>query len=226
MEFPRVIADPAATVVVIRDSPGGPEVLMLRRNSRLAFGGMWVFPGGRVDPGDVDPVRPDDVVAAARRAAAREAEEEAGLLLDVGELVALSHWVPPAQAPRRFATWFFVARAPEGADVMVDGSEIHDHGWWAPADALARRDRGEIEIAPPTWMTLWTLTSARNVHAALAAAGARDPQRFETHMATTESGPVALWQGDAGYDDGDVARPGARRRLWLGASGWRYEATG
>ena len=42
----------AATVVVARDSADGVEVLMLRRNSKIYFGGMWVFPGGRVDPED------------------------------------------------------------------------------------------------------------------------------------------------------------------------------
>ena len=39
----------AATVVLLRDGAGGLETLLLRRNSRIAFGGMWVFPGGRVD---------------------------------------------------------------------------------------------------------------------------------------------------------------------------------
>ena len=44
---------PAATVILLRDGPDGLETLMLRRNSKLAFvGGMWVFPGGRVDPED------------------------------------------------------------------------------------------------------------------------------------------------------------------------------
>jgi 8-oxo-dGTP pyrophosphatase MutT (NUDIX family) len=51
---------PAATVVLLRDAlaTGGHEVLMLRRNTAVEFvGGMWVFPGGRVDPEDHRPAR-------------------------------------------------------------------------------------------------------------------------------------------------------------------------
>ena len=39
---------PAATVVIMRDSESAIELLMLRKNSKVAFGGMWVFPGGAV----------------------------------------------------------------------------------------------------------------------------------------------------------------------------------
>jgi 8-oxo-dGTP pyrophosphatase MutT (NUDIX family) len=47
---------PAATVLLLRDGPRGIEVLMQRRRASLAFlGGMWVFPGGRHEPGDRDP---------------------------------------------------------------------------------------------------------------------------------------------------------------------------
>ncbi len=51
--------------------------------------------------------------------------------------MAFSRWTPPAGAPKRFATWFFLARVPTG-EVVVDGGEIVDHRWWAPA----RRARG------------------------------------------------------------------------------------
>ena len=44
---------PAATVILARDGSEGVEVLMLRRSSRGAFGGMWVFPGGRVENEDL-----------------------------------------------------------------------------------------------------------------------------------------------------------------------------
>ena len=68
---------PAATVVLLRDGDAGIEVLMLKKNSKITFGGMWVFPGGKIDAEDY-PVA-GDVDAAARIAAARETQEEAGL---------------------------------------------------------------------------------------------------------------------------------------------------
>lgn len=46
----------AATVVVLRDSPSGPEVLMVRRHETADdFAGVSVFPGGLVEASDSDP---------------------------------------------------------------------------------------------------------------------------------------------------------------------------
>jgi len=51
--FEPVDARDAATVALLRDSPTGPEVYLLRRVRAMAFaGGMHVFPGGSVDPAD------------------------------------------------------------------------------------------------------------------------------------------------------------------------------
>jgi 8-oxo-dGTP pyrophosphatase MutT (NUDIX family) len=213
---------PAATVVLARDAADGIEVLMLRRNSRGAFGGMWVFPGGQVDPEDAA----GDEIATARRAAVREAEEEAGVVIDPDALVPFSHWVPPPQAPKRFSTWFFLAPAPAVHDVSVDGAEIRAHEWHRPADAVALRDAGEIELAPPTWVTLWRLSQAATVEDAVADARARPPQRYETHIATGGDGVmVAVWPGDAAYDDGDLDKPGPRHRLAMLSDGWLFENT-
>ena len=106
---------PAATVILVRDSDAGLETLMLRRNSKVSFGGMWVFPGGRIDDADRDGLDSADEIAVARRAAVREAEEEAGLAIDEHLLLPFSHWTPPPMTPRRFLTWFFIAQAPSGA---------------------------------------------------------------------------------------------------------------
>jgi 8-oxo-dGTP pyrophosphatase MutT (NUDIX family) len=47
-------AIPAATVIVVRDRPGGPpELLMVERAEGMAFAaGALVFPGGRIDEAD------------------------------------------------------------------------------------------------------------------------------------------------------------------------------
>ncbi len=88
---------PAATVVLLRDGSAGIETLMLRKNSKIAFGGMWVFPGGRIDDDDtvVDDGGRPDALATAAAAAVREAAEEASVRVDPATLVWFAHWVPP-----------------------------------------------------------------------------------------------------------------------------------
>ena len=54
----------AATVILLRDAGDGLETLMLRRNSKIVFGGMWVFPGGRIDDADWHDVDASDELAA------------------------------------------------------------------------------------------------------------------------------------------------------------------
>ncbi len=218
-------AVPAATTVLLRDSSQGVETLMLRRNSKLAFaGGMWVFPGGRVDPGDTDPDHPDDEQITARRAAVREAQEESGLILEPDDLVVLSRWCPPPEAPRRFNTWFFVSAAPAIHDVEIDGGEIHDHQWIRPSDAIRLRQAGEIDIIPPTWITLQQLAVHANVEDALAAVGAAEPKLFTTKLIKMADGTaVTVWDPDAAYDTGDLDLPGPRNRLVMATDAWRWE---
>ncbi|MCU1456165.1 MAG: ADP-ribose pyrophosphatase [Actinomycetia bacterium] len=219
----ETVPTPAATVILLRDSPAGIETLMLHRNTKLAFaGGAWVFPGGKVEPEDFDPAHPDDTQIAARNAAVREAMEEADLAVDVDALVPFAHWMPPASAPKRFATWFFLAPTPAGA-VTIDGSEIHDHAWMRPETALQRRDALEVELIPPTWVTLHWLSQFATMAEAVAAASAADVEYFVTHFMPVEGGVVSMWAQDAGYDTSDPDVPGPRHRLWMLDSGWRYE---
>jgi 8-oxo-dGTP pyrophosphatase MutT (NUDIX family) len=45
----------AATVILLRDGSDGPQVYLLRRTASMSFAaGAFVFPGGSVDPRDVD----------------------------------------------------------------------------------------------------------------------------------------------------------------------------
>ncbi|MET7609629.1 NUDIX hydrolase [Streptomyces seoulensis] len=93
-----VVPRRAATVLLLRDTPAGPAVHMLRRRASMAFaGGAYAYPGGGVDPRDDDhhvrwagPTRAwwadrlgVDVPGAQAIvcAAVRETYEEAGVLL-------------------------------------------------------------------------------------------------------------------------------------------------
>jgi len=88
---PEAPARPAATVILARPRPGGPELMLLRRSGQAGFfPDAWVFPGGRVDPRDGEvlcsgavPGLPDDARAFAV-AAVREAFEESGVWLGAG----------------------------------------------------------------------------------------------------------------------------------------------
>ena len=71
----------AATVVVVRGAGADAEVLLLRRGDTAGFmAGMFVYPGGRLDPADLD-AADGDLDTAARWTALRECFEESGLLL-------------------------------------------------------------------------------------------------------------------------------------------------
>ncbi len=231
---------PAATVIPLRDRPsddgsGGLEVLMLRKNAKLGFGGMWVFPGGRIDPEDEDPSRRGDELATAARAAAREAFEEADLLVEPGAMVPFSHWTPPesmrplsagqTKPNKRFATWFFVCRAPvgEAGEVTIDHGEIHDDEWVRPTDMLRRRDAGEIQLVPPTAVTLHELAQHPDVDSVLAACRAREPFRYATKILRLDEGLVAVWHGDVAYDSDDLDQPGPRHRLVMVEPEWQFE---
>lgn len=81
------VLHPAATLILMRDrDAAAPELLMIQRSAQMGFGAeAWVFPGGRVDPGDralaetliSEGASLDDITA--RVAAIRETIEEAGV---------------------------------------------------------------------------------------------------------------------------------------------------
>ncbi|WP_149084970.1 MULTISPECIES: NUDIX domain-containing protein [Microbacterium] len=165
----------AGTVVLLRPSADGFHVLLLRRPSRGSFADAWVFPGGKVEPEDrrVGATEVED----ARRAAARETAEEVGLVVD--ELVPLSEWRPPAEAPVRIRTWFFLALAPD-AEPSPSPDEVMELTWVSPAGALARHAAGEWQLFPPTWVTLHRLSALADVDAVLASTGA--VELFQTRV--------------------------------------------
>ncbi|MHA7306752.1 NUDIX hydrolase [Arthrobacter sp. TMN-49] len=233
-DAPLAPLEDACTIVVVRDGHAGLEVLMLERpgNSR-AFGGAWVFPGGKVDPADrvnADGGRRDDF-AAAQAAGLRELAEETGQQLSVDDLVWLAQWTPMQRIPRRFRTWFLLAAA--ASDKVVLNREEHQrYSWMAPAEALHAHAAKEMMLVPPTWVTLHHLARMESVAQALEQSRQAAPFVYETQLLLPEpgvqpagGGPAALlWAGDEAYP-GSKAPAGARHRLVMTGLPWVFERT-
>jgi 8-oxo-dGTP pyrophosphatase MutT (NUDIX family) len=169
MTSPVVEPRPAATVVLLRAGAAGPEVLMVRRHRGSSFmADAYVFPGGRVETSD------GEGEAAFAVAAARELAEEANLVVDAATLVPFARWITPSAEGKRFDARFFVAPAPVDQIARHDSVETVDSLWATPADVLARYERGELKLPPPTIRNLEDLALHATVDAALAWARARE----------------------------------------------------
>ena len=215
-------ARPASTVVLLRDTSQGLQTLMLKRNKALLFaGGAWVFPGGSLDPEDMEAGN-GDVIAASRIAAAREAQEESGLSPRLEDMVLLSHWTTPEREPKRFSTWIYAAPLPADVDVEIDGSEIHDSRWIGVSEAVGNHERGELAMLPPTYVTLLDLARYDSVAGVLAGEALRLPDEVFPIFGEDGGRPIVMFRGDAGYDAGDGSQLGARHRAVLCGESWQY----
>lgn len=195
---------PAASAVIVRDTPDGIETLMVERPGRGYFGGLHVFPGGAVDDADSSEVAralvPGDEPDRSHRCAAlRETAEEIGWVLTeegvvpapdlrgidllhalagsrlAGERMALiSRWVTPIDAPVRFDTWFYLVPVGEVPPVRLAGDELVSHMWVRPAAALEMGESGSLSLILPTATHLRWLSRSHDVAGALASASGAD----------------------------------------------------
>lgn len=214
-------AYPSATVVLVRSAEAALEVLMVRRSRDVRhMGGMWVFPGGRVDPADGDfDTNPE---ATAVTAAIRETREETGLEISADDLHYISHWTTPKGAKKRFATWFYVGLLCDEQDVVVDGGEIAEHRWVRPADALAEQARGELRLMPPTFITLLELERFGSCEVLQREAPAMAPIMYAPRVTELDGALHFLYAGDAGFETEDPAAPGGRHRCIMAGDRLEY----
>lgn len=155
----------AASLIVLRDSARGAEMLMGVRGARHRFmPNRLVFPGGAVDREDFAapcasalrlPVRrhlariADAALAQALAiAAARELEEETGLSLGrpprLDALDFLCRAITPAAQPLRFDASFFVAPAEAACGAIAGSGELEGVRFYPVTEALA------LDLAPVT----------------------------------------------------------------------------
>ena len=165
-ESAPLVPRPAATVVLLRPGPDGPEALLLQRSASAVFlGGAYVFPGGALEPADADPrgarrvLGLDDAAASARLklqrgglaywiAAVRECFEEAGILI-----AAEADGTP--LAPERAAALMRYRHHPfvellEAENLFVPADRLAYYGHWVTSPGRSRRfdARFFLAVAP------------------------------------------------------------------------------
>jgi 8-oxo-dGTP pyrophosphatase MutT (NUDIX family) len=189
---PPARARQAASVILVRERSGLLELLLVKRNPNARFmGGVWVFPGGAVDPAD------GEGDAAHRAAAVRELAEEAGIgEVDPAGLVKFSRWITPVELAVRFDTHFFIAALPDGQEPRVDGHECVADGWFTAQAALDAHADGSILLVFPTIRQLEQLRGFTRIGALVDHARSR--------AVPTSRPRVAL----GGADGGRVVMPG------------------
>lgn len=191
---------PAASLILLRRGgrhrERGVEVLLAQRSLEASFmPGVWVFPGGTVDPGDAG-----DEDAAHRACAVRELHEEAGIeLADDAELIAWSRWITPELVSVRFDTRFYVALAPAHSPPRPDRSEIIEAAWISPSRALERHSAGELSLVFPTIKHLESLIPYSSADEVLAAARDRAVEPVLPRVIGEGREQRVVLPGDPGY---------------------------
>ncbi len=151
-------ARPAATVLLLRDGPGGIEVLMVVRHREIEFAsGALVFPGGRVEDSDhaIGAVVPELPLGGFLAAAIRETFEECGVLLahDEANRLVTAERLLAIEATHRAAmtegsTTFAAILEAEGLRPIPQAMQPFAH-WITPADLPKRFDTHFFLAAAP-----------------------------------------------------------------------------
>jgi len=120
-------------------------------------------------------------------------------------LTVFARWITPPLTPKRFDTWFYVARADSDQLAVCDGWETVDAEWIAPSEALRLAATGERKVIFPTRMNLQLLAEAEHAEDAVDRAARRTLVTVEPKVERRADGPVLVIPPDAGY--GPVVEP-------------------
>ena len=173
----------AASMIAVRESADGPEVLVLERSAGSRFlPGYVAFPGGATDAEDAAHAERwfGSAEEAPRACAVRELLEEVGLALtarglrpadhvswepvdaeppSAEQLPQIAHWIAPVGVPVRFDARYFAVAAPQDVEPTPDGHEAALAWWASPHGLLGDWAAGRRKLYWPTYFTMLALAS-------------------------------------------------------------------
>ena len=120
----------------------------------------------------------DRVALESREVSLTEFLEKRSLVIRTDLLGAWAGWLTPVFEPRRYRTWFFVARLPEGQVTRDVSSESSSVTWTGALDAVEQVEQQQILMLPPTWLTCLEVGQHADPDAVLAEARGRRVEMF------------------------------------------------
>lgn len=120
------------TVVALALLDDADRVLMQRRPESRAHGGLWEFPGGKVEPGE-----------GPAAALVREIAEELSITIDAADLVPLTFAAnPEREGTRLLVLLLYTCRRWTGSPVPEDGAQLQ----WLESEALSALSMPPLDV--------------------------------------------------------------------------------
>lgn len=212
---------PASAILLHR----GGKIWLGRRGRVRFLPGFSVFPGGACEHGE-----------SFEQAAQRELAEETGLSCEQNALQPFARAITPPYSRYRFDVRVYSLELGEHLEPKPDGGELIEGIWGTPDTLLEMRDRGELQLAPPTWRQIlqWKAAEGRLVDDAFAAPPVRNERVLPMSPALclvplrTSALPPAEWTNTVlmGSADYFLVDPGGKEQAALQAEMSRRSARG
>ena len=194
---------------------------MLQKTSKIEFGGMWVFPGARL------------IRRTLQRLLAKKKRRDTRLL---GRLerrqASICPWMilfgsrtgcRPKTKRGGFLPGFRYLHQFK-SEVHIDGGEIQRYQWISPKLALEKHREGAIDLAPPTWVSLYQISKFANAADTITELSNREPRFYKTKIIKNNEGiRTALWEGDSSYSQTNGNTSEATHRLIMSPDGFVFK---
>lgn len=123
------------------------------------------------------------------------------LMLCCDRLAYYAHWITPEGRPKRFDTYFFLARMPRRQHAVHDGGESVQSVWVRPPSAIAAGESGDRNVMFPTRLNLEMLERSDSVDIAMSETGDREVVTVlpQTHFIEGDEHRIMTIPEAAGY---------------------------